>query len=444
MSTLAGSNPVAVEDRAARAVEGTREARSRRLGQRGRFSVILLGGAFLAVAIPLAFLPSDRQPSLALVALLVGAYALASRVEFEIGPGSAVPTQLVLVPMLFLLPLGLVPLCVAAGFFLSSGFEHLRGHVPLERSILHLVTAWHSVGPVLVLYLVGERLPEWEWAPVLALALGAQFAFDFAATGVVAKTFNGTSPREHLRTMSWVYLVDTGLAPIGLAVALVAVDAPFAFALTLPLIALLSVFARERRVRFDHAVELSHAYRGTALLLGDVVEADDAYTGSHSRGVVELVLGVCDELGVDERQRRDAEFTALLHDVGKIAIPSTVINKPGPLTPEERALIETHTIEGERMLERVGGLLGEIGRLIRSCHERYDGTGYPDRLAGEEIPLIARIVCACDAYDAMTTDRPYRAARPVHEALAELCACAGTQFDPVVVDAVVAVVARAD
>jgi HD-GYP domain-containing protein (c-di-GMP phosphodiesterase class II) len=125
--------------------------------------------------------------------------------------------------------------------------------------------------------------------------------------------------------------------------------------------------------------------------------------------------------------------------VGKIRIPAEIINKAGPLTDEEFAVVKTHTVEGERMLEKVGGLLGEVGRLVRSCHERWDGAGYPDGLAGEEIPLVARIVCCCDAFSAMTTDRPYRKARPPHEALAELERCAGTQFDPRVVAALVAV-----
>ena len=92
------------------------------------------------------------------------------------------------------------------------------------------------------------------------------------------------------------------------------------------------------------------------------------------------------------------------------------------------------------MLERVGGVLGDVGRLVRSCHERWDGAGYPDRLGGEEIPLVARIVCACDAFSAMTTDRPYRKARSHDEALAELQRCSGTQFDPAVVEALAAVV----
>jgi HD-GYP domain-containing protein (c-di-GMP phosphodiesterase class II) len=156
--------------------------------------------------------------------------------------------------------------------------------------------------------------------------------------------------------------------------------------------------------------------------------------------VVDIVLAVCDELQVSPQDRRDAEFVALLHDVGKIRIPAEIINKPGRLDAEERAIIETHTLEGERMLEQVGGMLAHVGRLVRSCHEHWDGGGYPDALVGEATPLVARIVCACDAFSAMTTDRPYRAARTAAEAAAELERCAGTQFDPRVVDALVRVV----
>jgi len=123
--------------------------------------------------------------------------------------------------------------------------------------------------------------------------------------------------------------------------------------------------------------------------------------------------------------------------VGKVRVPNSIINKPGPLTAEERSVMERHTIEGERLLLRVGGLLGEIGRIVRSCHERYDGNGYPDGLRGEEIPLLARIVACCDAFNAMTSDRSYRRAMPVEEAVAELRRVSGTQFDPRVVDALI-------
>ena len=206
---------------------------------------------------------------------------------------------------------------------------------------------------------------------------------------------------------------------------------------------LFSTFARERQRRIDNALELSSAYRGTAMLLGDVIEADDEYTGSHSRDVVDLVVSVADRLGLGAGERRQAEFAALLHDVGKVKIPAEIIHKPGALDDDEWQLMKTHTVLGEQMLRQIGGLLGEVGGIVRSCHERWDGTGYPDSLAGGEIPLAARIVCACDAWSAMTTDRSYRAARSDAEAAAELRACAGTHFDPDVVGALLHVVGLA-
>ena len=268
----------------------------------------------------------------------------------------------------------------------------------------------------------------------------AQFSVDLITSTSREWLAVGVPPRTLLAPMGWVFLVDSLLAPIGLLGALAAQSSPGAFLLALPLMALLAIFARERAARIDGALELSHAYRGTAFLLGDVVEADDAYTGTHSRGVVELVVAVADELGLDGPDRRRAELTALLHDVGKIRIPNEIINKPGALDPDERAVMQTHTIEGERLLERVGGLLGEVGALVRSCHERWDGNGYPDGLAGEEIPLVARIVCACDAFNAMRTDRSYRQALPLDAAIEELERNAGTQFAPDVARALVRVV----
>jgi len=229
--------------------------------------------------------------------------------------------------------------------------------------------------------------------------------------------------------------VDGALAPIGLVVALAARGHIWGLFIVLPLVGLLQVFARERQARLDHALELSHAYRGTALLLGEMIEADDEYTGSHSRDVVELVLAVADRLELEPAARRQAEFAALLHDVGKVKIPSEIINKPGPLDEDERALINTHTLLGEEMLGQVGGLLGNVGHVVRSSHERWDGAGYPDGLAGEDIPIAARIVSACDAWSAMTTDRAYRSRLSDQEATLELRMCSGTQFDPRVVDA---------
>jgi HD-GYP domain-containing protein (c-di-GMP phosphodiesterase class II) len=387
-------------------------------------------------------LPSGRQPGWPAVAVLVLAYAAAFRLDFEIGTGSAVPTELILVPMLFVLPVGYVPLAVAAGITIGSLDECVRGSLRVGRIPMRLMIAWHAVGPALVLGLAGEGQPKLSDWPIYVLALLSQFALDTACAAGREWLALGVRPSVQLRAMLSVYAIDAGLAPIGLAIAFAAQDSPYAVVLALPLVGLLSVFARERRVRIDHELELRDAYRGTAFLLGDVVEADDEYTGVHSRDVVELTMKVVGELGLSARERRDAEFTALLHDVGKVRVPNAIINKAGPLDDEERALMERHTIEGERLLLRVGGLLGEIGRIVRSCHERWDGKGYPDGLAGEQIPLIARIVSCCDAYNAMTSDRSYRKALPVEVAVEELRTCSGTQFDPQVVDALIAALRR--
>ena len=420
-----------------------RDARTRevlRLKGRERATRWVSASAFLATSgLLLALAPPTHAPSAVLLACLLVAYALASRIEFEVGSGLAVPTELVLVPMLFVIPLGLVPFVVAFGLVLGSVPEFVSGRESWERSVVAISSAWHVLGPVLVLLALGEpsAQPGVWWA--LALALAAQFAVDFASAAVGEWCALGISPRELVRPMLWVFGVDALLAPAGLAAAIAANESDFAAFLPLSLLALLALFARERSRSLDQALELSTAYQGTAYLLGDVIESDDEYTGSHSRAVVDLTLSVCDELGLDARQRRLAELTALLHDVGKIRVPREILDKPGTLTVEERAVIDQHTIEGERLLEQVGGLLAGVARIVRSCHERYDGLGYPDGLAGEDIPLVARVVSCCDAYNAMTTDRPYRRALPHSVALGELTAHRGTQFDPVVVDALLMV-----
>ena len=133
-------------------------------------------------------------------------------------------------------------------------------------------------------------------------------------------------------------------------------------------------------------------------------------------------------------------MAAELHDVGKVAIPDAIINKPGPLDDDEWAFMRRHTLIGERIVAAAPAL-GAVAQLVRASHEHWDGAGYPDATAGEDIPLGARIVAVCDAYDAIVSDRPYRRGRSAAEAMAELHRCAGTQFDPAVVDAFAAVLA---
>jgi HD-GYP domain-containing protein (c-di-GMP phosphodiesterase class II) len=223
-------------------------------------------------------------------------------------------------------------------------------------------------------------------------------------------------------------------------ITIASVSEPVALLTIAPLMFLLHSFARDREERWANAVELHRAYRGTVMLLSDVVEAEDSYTAEHSRSVVELVNAVADELGVAEEDRRELEFAAMLHDVGKIAIPNEILNKPSTLEPAEFEVMKTHTIEGQFLLDRVGGLLGRVGQIVRSCHERWDGGGYPDGLSGESIPFASRIVFCCDAYNAMTSDRVYRKALPVSHALQELEDNAGSQFDPTIVAALTRVI----
>ncbi len=426
-AATAATRPVSAADEHA-PIEAQRARQTDPLPRADRVLAALLGGGFLAVAVPITvLLPSERSPSALVVFGLIVAYAAAFRLDFEVGAGFAIPTELVLVPMLFILPLGVVP-------------DGARRALHVERTLLGIGDAWHVVGPVAVLAAASQTAPRLGHWPLYVAALMAQFLVDFAATAIRGRVALGIPAHEQLRSFAPVWVMDSALAPVGLAVAITASETSYAFLLVLPLVGLLSLFAREHRTQIDRTLELSHAYRGTAYLLGDVIEADDAYTGSHSRDVVELTMQVADRLDLAGDERRHAEFVALLHDVGKVRIPNEIINKPGPLTPEERGIMNAHTIEGEKLLEQVGGLLGEVGQLVRSCHERYDGSGYPDGLAGEEIPLVARIVCCCDAFHAMTSDRAYRKALTSAVALAELEANSGTQFDPEVVAALTGVV----
>src|SRR5436305_12347383 len=251
----------------------------------------------------------------------------------------------------------------------------------------------------------------------------------------------GVPPELQLRYGAIGFAIDAALAPIGLAVALLAAHEPAAVLIVLPLVALLGALGREREQRIEHALELSEAYRGSALLMGEMLEADDPYTGGeHSKGVLALTVDVGRELGLDAREQRELEFGALLHDIGKLRVPDEILNKPAKLTPAEWTVMKRHPHDGQNMLDRIGGVLADVGLVVRGHHERWDGGGYPDGLVGEAIPLAARIICACDAYSAMTTDRPYRKAMRVEDAMTELRACCGTQFDPAVVEAVERVV----
>jgi putative nucleotidyltransferase with HDIG domain len=189
-------------------------------------------------------------------------------------------------------------------------------------------------------------------------------------------------------------------------------------------------YAQERM----RAAELHASYIATARALSNAVEARDAYTGKHAERVAAYGLAVADAVGVTLTDEPEMELGFLLHDVGKVAIPDSILFKPEPLADHERALMVRHPVIGWEILRDVE-FLGEARRVVRSHHERWDGDGYPDGLAGDEIPLAARVFAVADTLDALTTTRPYRTASSFGDARRVIEEESGGQFDPDVVDA---------
>jgi putative nucleotidyltransferase with HDIG domain len=366
--------------------------------------------------------------------------ALATRVRFHVASGFTVPTQLAFVPLVFAVPVAVAPLAVLLSLVLARLPEVLRGRVRPGRLLFCIGNSWFAIGPAAVFAGFGMD-PSQAGAALLIGALAAQFVADFAASSM-RDAFESKAPLREQARETWVYAVDAAFTPVGLAIAYQLEAMPAIVLGLVPMFGVLAVFAREREARLESLIELKNAYHGTALLLGDVVEADDAYTGAHCHDVVGLAVEVGERLGLDRERSRHLEFGALLHDVGKIAIPKEIINKPGKLDPDEWMIVKTHTVEGQRMLERVGGFMEQVGQIVRSHHERWDGTGYPDGLAGEAIPMESRIITCCDTWHAMRSTRAYRKAMPHEAAVAELLKAAGHQLDPRVVETLLEIVER--
>jgi putative nucleotidyltransferase with HDIG domain len=402
----------------------------------------LAGGGFALAVGALWVLAPPEQFAVFPSALCVLVLALATRVQFDTPAGCTVPTQLAFVPLLFVAPAPVVPIAVVVGFLIGRLPEALKREVPPSRLIQLLGNSWFSIGPVAV-FTLAHVAPAHAGAGLLLAALGAQFLLDIGIAALRDAVARGITISA-LAGDVWVHAIDAALSIVGLVFARDLARQPTIVLGLVPLLGVLATFARERHQRLDGLLELNRAYRGTALALGDVVEADDGYTGEHCKSVLELALAVGRQLGLDAERRRNLEFAALLHDVGKVAIPKEILNKPGKLDPDEWTTMKSHTVEGQRMLARIGGFMDDVGRLVRAHHERWDGRGYPDGLAGEEIPLEARIISCCDTWNAMRTDRAYRKALPYDVALAELVANSGSQFDPRVIEALIPVIEQHD
>jgi putative nucleotidyltransferase with HDIG domain len=189
------------------------------------------------------------------------------------------------------------------------------------------------------------------------------------------------------------------------------------------------------------ADRLEEQHLATVGALAAALEAKDAYTGSHAQTIAEFAVAVGEELGLSGRELRAVRMGALLHDVGKIAIPDAILNKPGPLTDDEFTVMKSHTTIGADIIAGIPGM-EEVVSLVRSSHERWDGRGYPDGLSGTDVPRGAYVIAVCDAFHAMIEDRVYRTAMSVEGAVAELNRCKGSQFMPAAVEALVSVIER--
>lgn len=267
---------------------------------------------------------------------------------------------------------------------------------------------------------------------------------DILSAGVTARV-RGRRVSYVTRTLGPLLLTSIpAYAPLVAVLALAYQDvspwtAPLFF---IPALAAQRLFAMYQRER-DLAATLTRANLSFAVALVTALEASDAYTAGHSRAVAIYTRDIAARMGLSKDVQEKAFLCGLVHDMGKVGLPPSLLGKDGPLTLEERKLMQTHSEIGERILLQVDAY-GDIAKIVRHHHERIDGEGYPDRIASEEIPLLSRIIAVADAYNAMTSSRPYREAMPSRVARIRLAQAVESQFDTAVVAAFEALLAGSD
>jgi putative nucleotidyltransferase with HDIG domain len=286
-------------------------------------------------------------------------------------------------------------------------------------------------------------------AAAVVAATVVEHGGDFLLGAVVAR-LRGSSLTEIARIGSTVFVTVPLYIPItALLVYTYREVSPWSVALFLfPAFAAQKLFLlyREQRATAEELAEAiirqERANVSFATALVATLDARDRYTAGHSTAVATYARDIAARLGLSAQETQIAHLCGLVHDIGKVGLPPGLLEKPGPLTLEERRLMEKHPVIGERILAKVDDY-EEIAKIVRHHHERIDGQGYPDRLAEREIPLVSRIIAVADAYDAMTSDRPYRDAMPSHIARLRIAQAVGTQFDTAVVAAFEAILTAA-
>src|SRR5438105_3327262 len=327
--------------------------------------------------------------------------------------------------------------------------DYLGGDLQVNYTTEWVVTVLACAAGVVCWVLPWAQIPAGRFVPVVFAGLAMLTVGLFATGGI----------HSHLSVLFLVIVVFTAsmlefrTAGAVLISAILAAASPLAiqgwdsfYARTVVLLAASMVICAyipalvrralwaENQLAEQRRLELEQSYLTTIEALAATLDAKDRHTEAHSRETAALARAVGSRLDLDAERLRFLEYGALLHDIGKIGIPGYVLNKPGPLDDEETAIMREHPVIGERIVASVP-FLNRIRPMVRAEHQRWDGGGYPDGLKGEEIPIEARIIHACDAFQAMASDRPYRRARPRNWILGEIRAQAGRQFDPRVAQA---------
>ena len=364
---------------------------------RERTVVAVFAALYCVAAVLIAmFVPSERDVSPLLVAALLLGHAAVSQVRFEFGMGFVVPEQLVVIPMLLLLPLPYVPMLIAAAGALGLVPDFIKGSWSKDRWLKPIADSWpvsragldpRCLRPGPPRAVVGADLRTGDRRAARHGLRAGRHPQPRSST----ECRSGSSPRCFVGATR----VELVLSPIALVATLAAYEEPLVLvAVIAPLVWLLDNFSKDRAARYASALELNRAYRGTVMLLSDVLEFEDEYTAQHSRSVVDLVNAVADELGIAPDERQELEFAAMLHDVGKISIPKEILHKPAALTDQEFEVIKHHTIEGQFMLDRVGGLLGTSGRGRALLPRALGRHRLSRRPGGRGNPVAARGSCS--------------------------------------------------
>lgn len=390
--------------------------------------------AVLIILGPLAQRPPLTWQTLFVAAILVGLIIFADFFDIELPLSSVRITVSVSSALCFAAALSLGPIVgalIAGGAGLFVELVDRRPTIKLLTNVSNYTLATFVSGWAYSGLADPSRSPIGNWSNV-AVTIGAAAVYTTIESGVMAVVLSravGTSPWQMWRASAYGVILEWITLPtLGSLIPVLERESPLALIIAVvPLVGPYLAFRSYRQIHEET--------QKTIEMLADTLDRRDPYTSEHSKRVaayVEAILQHMDNVPLEEADRIIA--AARIHDLGKVSTPDATLMKPDKLTPEERQAIEKHAAEGAAILSNLT-MYRTVAHIVRHHHERWDGTGYPDGLAGEEIPFGSRVIAVADTYDAMTSDRTYRRALPHHVAMAELRRCAGTQFDPAVVRA---------